>query len=364
MKEISELKRILGDNFNWNKARLDCFVRMLLALFAVRTVNLSEIAVGFASKASVSSRYKRLHRFFSQFKFDYTLIARWIFALFPPTKKIYLTVDRTNWFWGKAKINMLTLGIAYEGVAIPLLWNLLDKAGNATATEHRAIITRFVNLFDKACIAGVLADREFASGRLFCWCNTNNIPFYIRIKEGSTVRIKNKTLGNAAKLFSHLNAKEQGIFGMAIEIFGVKVYLAGSRSERGELMIVATNQCPKNAIAIYLRRWEIETLFSCLKGRGFRFEDTHLTKLERIEKLMALLAIGFCWAHKTGEWRALKKPVLFKKHRGSIRPQNSFFRYGLDFIRDIILSPFNKISEFKRCLRLLIPIQTAQGTLL
>lgn len=53
-----------------------------------------------------------------------------------------------------------------------------------------------------------------------------------------------------------------------VEIFGQKVNLTGSRSERGELMIVVTNQAAKNAIAIYLRRWEIETLFSCLKGRG------------------------------------------------------------------------------------------------
>ena len=42
-------------------------------------------------------------------------------------------------------------------------------------------------------------------------------------------------------------------------------------------MIVATNQNPKNAIAIYLRRWEIESLFQSLKGRGFHFEQTHIT---------------------------------------------------------------------------------------
>jgi hypothetical protein len=45
----------------------------------------------------------------------------------------------------KAKINLLTLGIAYEGVAIPLMWNLLNKAGNATAIEHKTILKRFVN---------------------------------------------------------------------------------------------------------------------------------------------------------------------------------------------------------------------------
>nr|MBA3537694.1 transposase [Tatlockia sp.] len=41
MNKVSELQRILGDNLVWNKARLDCFARMLIGLFAVRSVNLS-----------------------------------------------------------------------------------------------------------------------------------------------------------------------------------------------------------------------------------------------------------------------------------------------------------------------------------
>jgi hypothetical protein len=367
MNKVSELKRILGENFVWNKARLDCFARMLLALFSVRTVNLSEIAVAFAAKAEIDSRYKRLQRFFRHFKIDYADLARWIFKLFLADRQIYLTVDRTNWFWGKAKINILTLGIAYEGVAIPLLWNLLNKAGNATAAEHEAILRRFVDLFGKDCIAGVLADREFASGNLFRWLNKKQIPFYIRIKDNSMVKIRNKKFRTAKKLFNHLGTNQKSVFGMTTELFGQTVYLAGSRSERGELMIVATNsrQHPRNAIAIYLRRWEIETLFSCLKGRGFCFEATHLTHMDRIEKMMALLAIGLCWAHKTGEWRAEKKPIRFGKHHDSIRPQNSFFRYGFDFIREIMLSPFKKKVAFKYCLYALMPtFQYAQEDVL
>jgi len=59
MNKISELKHILDESFAWNKTRLDCFARILIALFAVRTVNLSELAVAFASKATVRSRYIR-----------------------------------------------------------------------------------------------------------------------------------------------------------------------------------------------------------------------------------------------------------------------------------------------------------------
>ncbi len=145
---------------------------------------------------------------------------------------------------------------------------------------------------------------------------------------------------------------------MKIEIFGQKVYLAGSRSEGGELMIVATNIGDKEAIAVYLRRWEIEVLFSCLKGRGFRFEDTRLTQPERIETLIALLCVDVCWVYKVGEWKAKTKPIKFNQYRESRRPQYSYFRYGFDVIREAILN--NHFAQFSlvQCLWCIkIPIQ-------
>ena len=362
MKCISELNRILKQHFTWNKARLDCFTRMLLALFVARTVNLRELAVAMSSNAMVSSRYMRLKRFFWEHHFNYDLIAKLIFNWFFQGKQVYLTIDRTNWFLGKSKVNVLMLAVAYEGVAIPLFWCLLNKAGNATAAEHRAILARFVRVFGRDCIAGVLGDREFASGKLFRYLNKQKIPFYIRVKEGSQVYIKRRKLCGAKSLFSGLNVKEKTEFQMSVWLYDQKVFLAGSRSERGELMIIATNQMPATAVSIYLRRWEVETLFSCLITKGFRFEDTRLTKRDRLKKLMTLLAIGFCWAHKTGEWQAQRKPIRYCKRRtGESRPQYSYFRYGLDFIRDIIINSVKKLPEFRRCVALLAPNQHSQG---
>ena len=354
MKKTSELKGILGQIFNWNNARLSCFCNALLALFCVRTVNLREIAIAFESKAHIDSRYKRLKRFFKSFHFDKDVMAKWIFQLFfPNNKKIYLTIDRTNWFWGKAKINILTLGVAYEGIAIPLQWQLLDKAGNASAIEHQECIARFIKLFGKDRIQGILGDREFASEYLFTWCNKVNIPYYIRIKDNAEVFIKGKRHCNAIKLFQHLKCREKYAYPMSVEVYQSKLYLAGARSGKGELMVVATNQKPNNAIEIYLRRWEIECLFQSLKKRGFRFEETHLTKLDRIDRLMSLLVVGFCWAHKVGEWRAKIRPIVLNNHKQYLRPQNSYFRFGLDFIRHTIFNWEGKAKLFRKMIKLL-----------
>ncbi len=52
---------------------MTCFVNMLLALLATRTINLNKLAVVFGD-AFQSSRYRRIQRFFSKFPLDYQQI--------------------------------------------------------------------------------------------------------------------------------------------------------------------------------------------------------------------------------------------------------------------------------------------------
>ena len=62
-------------------------------------------------------------------------------------------------------------------------------------------------------------------------------------------------------------------------------------------------------------------------------EDTHITRLDRLSKLMAILAIAFCWAHKIGEWQNEIKPIKIKKHG---RKAMSLFHQGLNKLRRML----------------------------
>lgn len=355
MNQVNELKEILGDFLDWNKARLDCFTKMLLAMFVVKTVNLKEIATALSGNTKIESRYKRIKSFFREFDFDQSQISAWVMKLFfSNDKKFYLIIDRTNWFWGKAKINILTLAISYEGIAIPIFWQLLNKAGNSTSKEQQAIIKKFIKQFGKDRIAGFLADREFTSKELFSWLKDNKIPFYIRIKSNTGIKVFRSKQWQVERLFKPLLNKQVYVYPNDVELYGERLRVVGSRSERGDLLIVATNADPKNAISIYLRRWEIENLFQSLKSRGFRFEDTHMTKLARLNKMMSLLTVGFCWAHKVGEWRANRCPIKFNQYRNNKRQQYTFFRYGLDWIRDTLIQFTQKWRQFRQALRVLL----------
>ena len=153
MECISELKNGLNAYFGWNKARMACFVTMLLALLATRTVNLSKLACIVFGEAQQSSRYRRIQRFFSKFPLDYQQIAGFIFKLFLVSNgQWYLSMVRTNWRWGKSDINILMLGIIFKGTAILIYWMLLDKRGNSDTPERMALIQMFIDHFGKNCI--------------------------------------------------------------------------------------------------------------------------------------------------------------------------------------------------------------------
>lgn len=66
-------------------------------------------------------------------------------------------------------------------------------------------------------------------------------------------------------------------------------------------------------VAWYAVRWTMETLFGCLKSRGFNFEDTHLVKAERLSKMLALLALAFAWTYRTGELLYEQTPIHLQK---------------------------------------------------
>ena len=165
--QINELATILNEHFQWNKARMDCFVGMLVALMGVSTVNLTQLALIFPSRGQVPSRYRRMQRFFSECWIDYNDVARFIMRLFGFTDTdFYLTLNRTNWKWGKVNVNLLVLAVVYRGAAIPVYWLPPDKRGNSNSRERIALMQRFIGQFGKGRVKGLLADREFI-GDLF-----------------------------------------------------------------------------------------------------------------------------------------------------------------------------------------------------
>lgn len=342
MADIRPLERTLAETVDWNKARINFLAKFLIALIQVRTVNLTEIASVFPGRAKEESHYKRIQRFLRSFEIRYAIIALLLVSLIGVPAPWVLTLDRTIWHLGKTPLNILVLGIVYKGVAIPVLWTILEKKGNSNTQERMALIAEFVRLFGVGSILYLCADREFIGKIWFQWLMKNHIAFRIRIRENTQMPNGRGELVAAKRLFGHQPIDQPLVFDKPRRIWGLALWVSGMRLASGEYLIVVAPQYAARAIEDYAQRWEIETLFGCLKSRGFRLEETHVTEPERLKKLIALLALAFCWAHVVGEWLSRQKALKTKKHG---RLAKSIFRYGLSHLRRILCNLSDRFQQ-------------------
>ncbi|MGI2906610.1 IS4 family transposase [Tolypothrix sp. VBCCA 56010] len=329
MSEFSRLRPILGKHFQWHGARLTFLAQFLVSVIRVRSVNLSELSTAFVGKTLQASNYKRLQRFFREFRLDYAEFAYSIAAWVGIKEDWVLVLDRTQWEFGNQMHNVLMLAIAYKGVAIPLLWTLLANRSNSYSYQRKALLHRFKRIFPNQGIAYLTADREFIGKDWLSYLCDRHIRFCIRIRECDHLYDGQRSLSPRI-LFANLQAGEIQVLSKRRRVGGVWVFVVATRLKDGKLLVIITSEQHNSVLLDYACRWQIETLFGCLKSRGFNLEATHISRRDRLSKMLALLTIALMWSLHTGEWQHQQQKLPLKKHG---RPPLSLFRLGLDFLR-------------------------------
>lgn len=324
-----------------NKARLQLMAMVIIALCKVQTVSFHKLSLAFDVESKADSSLRRLQRFIAEFKLCSDLIARLIFGLLPEKNNLKVVIDRTNWKFGKQNINVFMLGIAYRNVAFPLMFTMLDKKGNSNSAERITLIQRFIRLFGKDCIDCIMADREFIGEEWISYLNSQNLRYYIRIRNNFKVFLpkRNETIP-VSWLFLGLKVGEIKHYPKIVKINNEYCYLSASltqkRGEKPELLIIISYNKNEQSFLNYKERWQIETCFKAMKSSGFDIEKTHLQDIERIEKLLCLVMIAFVWCYKVGDYLDRNvKPIIIKKHGHRAK---SVFKYGLEHIANVLLN--------------------------
>jgi hypothetical protein len=267
------------------------------------------------------------NRFFRNFELNYDTMARLVVNVMAIPEPWVLSIDRTTWEMGRCTINILMLGVVHQGVAFPLFWTLLDKRGNSNTSERSELLTEFLVVFEGVEVAYLSADREFLGKDWIGFLKAEPAQrFRIRIRESDLLKGSQKTL-KASVVFAHLHRHQTHVLRHQRQLWGHWLFIAGLRLDDGSLLIVATSDSAQSAIADYAARWGIETLFGIFKTRGFCLESTHLKDDERLSKLIALLTLALCWAHRVGEWLVEQGAIPIKKHGRTRRVKPSFARH-------------------------------------
>lgn len=317
-----------------NLARKKFMLNFALGIILSKNVHCSDVVSHFDPEVELDSHIRKAERFFNQYKLDYVQLGVLLICFLPPGR-LHISVDRTNWKFGKQNINFLTITALCNGVGVPLLFELLDKKGNSNTNERTALLNKLKRILPVQQIASFTADREFVGIEWYKYLITNKIPFYIRIKSNTLIGYNGVTF--AAARFAVDNRKR--CF-ENIQIHGFRLKLAAKqigyqKEDEDKYLLILTNAKVNDAINIYRNRWSIEVFFQSIKKRGFNLENTHLTDLPRLKKLFAMVSIAFAACLKTGLWKHKNVKPMKKKQNG-YKPF-SYFRYGLDEMRKALL---------------------------
>lgn len=250
---------------------------------------------------------------------------------------VCLVLDRTTWQFGKLDINLLVLAVVVtHRFSLPVFVKALPKKGSSNSQERIDLLKLFLNLFPSSRIACVIADREFIGKAWIDFLITHNVPFFIRVKANRLVDYGGKMIAIGA-FFHHLKKGEKRFLEKTLD--GHHCYFAATRSQKGELVIVMSNQDERfKALTIYRNRWTLETLFHHAKENGFNLEDTHLIHCERIEKLFLIMAVALALSYRFGCQEEQQEKTPFKKTVAA--PLFSTFRRGFDALRRLLIHSF------------------------
>ncbi len=125
MTHLNELYLILNKSLKWNKSHLKCFALIMLVIILKQTCNLSSASKALPIKCLPQSFYRRMQSLLC--RYSILIIVKFLSLIFNMFSfdQVQLTLDRTNWKWGKRNINILIASqYVYRGIAIPILWTL------------------------------------------------------------------------------------------------------------------------------------------------------------------------------------------------------------------------------------------------
>lgn len=331
---------------------------LVTAVLEATTVSLYWLAQAGSEDVRSESKYRRFQRFFASFCFKQRSVGALIVSLLPkPPEGWVLAMDRTNWKFGKTHINVLVVTVVLNGVGFPVAWLVLPartKRGNSNRHQRITVMERVLEIMDSSEIKVLTMDREFVGKRWLGWLNVIEVPYLVRVKKDARIGRFRADHLSARGRWRKLAAETQ-------DAFDQQVYFASKRIAKGRdpfLAVVSNRFQGREALELYSLRWGIETFFSHLKKRGFRFEDTHLTKRARIEKLVAVLGVAFTLCHRWGCIREQREGKKIKKHGYRAR---SVFRLGLESLHKMMKRPARYARELREVLRLVIAKPLAQS---
>lgn len=331
-----------------NLSRQKMLILTVCAVIKSRNVQLNELAYHLNDAVKTASNETRLQDFFREVPFDYEALAAFLLCFLmdcggTTRQKIRLTIDRTEWDFGQQQTNILMVIASKGSHTVPIYWELLDnKSGNSNSEDRIAILKKCVKIIGAKNMSYIVGDREFIGHKWLKWLKDKQIAFCVRVPKSHLIEKVDGSILQAEEVFK--TQKSPTTFQKCI-VDGVWCSVVIDTDAKGELLFLIGTVKAEYLTQFYKKRWTIETVFQAFKGRGFNLENTHFKDNEKLKKLVAVVSLAYAFCVSMGIFKHEKeKPIKVKKHS---RKTKSFFRYGLDFLREGMKNNYKYIEQWK-----------------
>ena len=334
---------------SWNVVRhtkrQEFTVQLVQGVINQRAVHFREIAEGMGcEEIKMESLERRIQDYFQKARFDYVQLAI-VSCCFCPHRRLPLSMDRTEWDFGRTRINILCILARVGKMGVPIYFELLDNnSGNSGHKDRIRVLERVFQAVDPQRIDMLLMDREFIGMHWLKWLKKQRIPFCVRVPGNHHITLRDGAVHTARELYEHHG--EHYVDDLVV-VDKVACGVSLSRGSDGELLYLIGTVPAGQLRDHYRKRWSIEVFFETIKKRGFDLESTRPKCLDKLRKLFALVNLVYARCFATGIEAGKAKSVRPKKHG---YPQYSVFRRGLNLLRQFFRRNYR--SHFMQALNL------------
>ena len=207
----------------------------------------------------------------------------------------------------------IVVAVRVGGRSLPIAWRVKETEGAIGFAEQRAALETAVALLPEDAKVVLMGDRFYGSPDLIGWCRSKGWDWRLRLKADLLV-FEDGGESTVAQCF----ARGERML-TDVELTGKRARTnIGMVHEDGhpEPWFIAMSDAPTTAKTFdYGMRWGIEAMFSDFKSRGFGLEDSQLQRVDRMDRLILVMALALYWAVSTGMWAAENAALPVEKKR-------------------------------------------------
>jgi hypothetical protein len=275
----------------------------ILVAAAMRVQRVSMANIGRSMGGMVKHQIKRCWRFCSNQRIETADAMRPIVAklLKKRKKKLLVAVD-----WVDIKgFQTLVASIVLKGRSIPIAWasttnHVYDGHRSRNAFEESLLLV-LRDMIPRSIKVVILADRGFGRTALASFCQKQGFGYLIRIQPSVTVRLKGfhgKLLDypvkkGIARVLRRVSYRSDGAVTQSVVVHWPR----NLPKKRDECWFLMTDQpgTARQLCKLYGQRMTIEQLFRDNKSKrnGWSLRDTQITKPDRIDRMLLILAIAY-----------------------------------------------------------------------